>query len=141
MNQTGQAVQRHIEVPNHPVPRKYIEPILFLADRMSSQDRITPAPAKRMVDQLAEALQIKDFRRQPWYRQQSEQQACKAIDLETAKRGTLVVLTLVMKADTTRGEVAKAFFSRMRQALDMEPIAVPAELDEHKSLALRYLVG
>ncbi len=141
MNVTGQGVQKHIERPSHPVPHKYVEPILYLAERMSNQDKIVPPAGKRMVDELAEALQIKDFRRQPWFRSFNEQRACDLLDLETVKLGALVVLTLVMKVDTTRGDAAKAYFSKIRQTLGMEPISVPAELDVHKDLAFRYLVG
>ena len=141
MNVTGQGVQKHIERPNHPVPRKYVEPILYLAERMSNQDKLVPAPGKRIVDELAEALLMKDFRRQPWFRSLNEQRACEMLDLETVKLAALVVLTLVMKVDTTRGDAAKAFFSKTRQALGMEPLAVPAEPDVHKDLAFRFLVG
>lgn len=141
MNVSGQAVQRHVERPTRPIPRKYLEPILYLADRMSAQDRIVPAPPQRMVDQLAEAAQMKDLRRQPWYRAMNEERACEALDLETVKRAALVVLSLVLKADTTRGEAAKAYFSMLREKLNMEPIAVPSELDQHRDLALRHLVG
>ena len=141
MNVTGQGVQKHIERPNHPVPRKYVEPILYLAERMSNQDKLVPAPGKRIVDELAEALLMKDFRRQPWFRSLNEQRACEMLDLETVKLAALVVLTLVMKVDTTRGDAAKAFFSKTRQALGMEPISLPAELELHKDLAFRYLVG
>jgi hypothetical protein len=141
MNVSGQSVQRHIEQPTHPLPRKYIEPIMYLAERMSQQDKLVPAPSPRMVDRLAEALQLKDFRRAPWFRGFNEQRACEAIDMETVKRGTLVVLTLVLKADTTRGEHAKAWFSKVREMLGTDAIAVPAELEAHLDLALRYLVG
>jgi hypothetical protein len=134
-------VQKHIERPSHPVPRKYVEPILYLAERMGNQDKLVPAPGKRIVDELAEALQIKDFRRQPWFRALNEQRAAEMLDLETVKLGTLVVLTLVMKVDTTRGEVAKEYFSKVRQLLGMDPISVPAELATHRDLAFRFLVG
>ena len=141
MNVSGQSIQRHVDKPTHALPRKYIEPILYLAERMSNQDKLVPAPGKRMVDQLAEALQIKDFRRQPWFRGMNEQRACELIDLETVKRGALVVISLVLKVDTTRGETAKAYFTKLREMLGTEPIAVPADLDAHHDLALRYLVG
>jgi hypothetical protein len=141
MDTPGHAVQKHIERPTHPIPRKYVEPVMYLAERMSMQDKLVPAPGKRMIDQFAEALQIKDFRRQPWFRAMNDQRACELLDLETVKLGTLVVMTLVMKVDTTRGEGAKAYFSKVRQMLGMEPIAVPAELDQHTALAFGYLVG
>lgn len=142
MNVSGQqAVQKHIAWPSHPIPRKYIEPILYLAERMSQQDKISPAEGPRMVDQIAAALKVKEFRRQPWFRGMNEQRACAQIDLETVKRGTLAVLSLVMKCDTTRGENAKAYFTKVREMLEQDPIAVPAELDAHRDLVMRYLLG
>lgn len=141
MNVTGQAVHKHIAWPSHAIPRKYIEPILYLAERMSQQDRITPPPQPRMVDQLAAALHVGDFRRQPWFRGLNDQRAWTQLDLETVRRATLVVLSLVMKHDTTRGENAKAYFTNVREALGQEPIAVPAELETHRDLVMRYLIG
>lgn len=140
MNAFNQAVQRHIERPMKPVPRKYLEPILYLAERMSAQDRLVPSPSQRMVDQLAEAARVNDVRRQPWFREMSEDQACEQLDLATVKRGALVVLSLVFKADTNHGDTARAYFSRLRARLGMDPIAVPTELEAHRDLALRYLV-
>jgi hypothetical protein len=141
MNPSGQAVQRHTERPTHAVPRKYIEPMMYLAERMSMQDKIVPAPGRRMVDQFADMLRLKDFRRQPWFRSMSDERACELIDLDTVKRATLVVLALVMKVDTTRGDAAKAYFTRIREAMGMDSIAVPADLETHKELAERHLVG
>lgn len=141
MNQSGQATLRHSERPTHAVPRKYIEPIMYLAERMSMQDKLVPAPGKRVVDQLAEALHIKDFRRQPWFRSMNDQRACELIDLETVKRAALIVLTLVMKGDTTRGDAAKAYFTKVRELMGIESIAVPSDMDAHMDLTLRHLIG
>lgn len=141
MNVSGPTVQKHVARPSHSIPRKYVEPILYLADRMSQQDRIVPPPSKRMVDQIAEAVKMRDFRRQSRFRGLSDQRACEQIDLETAKLATLVVLSLVMKYDTTRGENAKGYFTKVRELLGQQPVAVPAELDQHRDLALRYLGG
>jgi hypothetical protein len=141
MNVSGHTVHKHIERPAHPVSRKYVEPILYLAERMSQHDRVVPVHGLRMVDQLAEAVQVSDVRRQPWYRQFDDQKACAQLDLETAKRCALVVLSLVLKIDTGRGDEAKAYFTEIRESLGAEPIAVPSEVDAHRELALRYLVG
>ena len=141
MNVSGPSVQKHIAWPTHAVPRKYMEPILYLAERMTQQDKIMPPPAHRVVDELAEKLRMKDFRRQPWFRGMNDQTACRLIDMETVKRGTLVLLTLVMKVDTTRGENAKAYFTRIREMLDADAIAVPADLEQHRELVTRYMVG
>jgi hypothetical protein len=141
MNPSGQTVQRHLEMPTHAVPRKYIEPIMYLAERMSQQDKLVPAPGKRIVDELAEALRIKDFRRQPWFRSLNDQRACSLIDMESIKRAALVVLALVLKADTTRGDAAKAYFTRIRELLGVDAVSAPAELEAHKDLVLRHLLG
>jgi hypothetical protein len=141
MNTSNQGVQRHTENPTHAVPRKYIEPILYLAERMSMQDRVQHPQGRRMVDQFAEALHIKDFRRQPWFRSLNEKQACEMLDLETVKRAALVIISAVMKADTTRGEAAKAWFTKIREMMGTEPISVPSEMEAHRDLALRFLVG
>ena len=139
MRTSEHTVQGHIKRPDHAVPRKYVEPILFLADQLAGMDRITPQPPTPMVDALAEATGLHDIRRQRWYRELNDDKACEMIDLETVKRGALVVLTLVMKSDTTRGEAAKAYFSKIRNLLGADPITVPSDIGEHKQLALRYL--
>ncbi len=141
MHTAGQEVHKHIERPSHAVPRKYVEPIMYLAERMSRMDRVPPGDVPYMVDQLADALHITDLRRQPWFRRMNDDAACEQLDLETAKKGALVVLALVMKADTERSEEAAAYFTRMREKMGAEPIAVPADLADHKDLALRYLTG
>lgn len=140
MNTAGQAVQKHISRPNHPVPRRYVQPILYLADRMGQQDRLQPPPAKKVVDELAEMVKEKDFRRQPWYRQLNERKAVEMLDLETTKRAALVVMSLVMKLDTQRGDAAKQFFTRVREMMGAEAISVPMDVDEHRDIAIGYLV-
>ena len=140
MNNAGQAVQKHVTRPNHPIPRKYVEPILYLADRMGQQDRLQPPPAKRVLDELAELVNAKDFRRQPWYRQMNERKAVEMLDLETTKRAALVVMSLVMKLETTRGDAAKQFFTRVREMMGAEAISVPSDVAEHRDIAFGFMV-
>ncbi len=139
MHTTGHAVRGHVEHPAHSVPQKYREPILYLAERMAGLDRRDPPAPERMVDRLAEAMGVHHIRRQPWYRNLDEKRACALLELESARKAALVVLSLVMKADTTRGENARAFFTKVRVLLGAEPIAVPSDTDEHRLLAERYL--
>ena len=93
------------------------------------------------VDALAEATGFHDIRRQRWYRELNDDKACNMIDLEAVKRGALVVLTLVMKSATTRGEAAKAYFSKIRNLLEAAPLPVPSDIGEHTQRPLRYLSG
>jgi hypothetical protein len=139
MNHSLPEIRPPIEKPNHPLPRKYVEPILFLAERMASMERVQPPPPQRMVDALAETVGQAGFRRERWFRELNDNRACERIDLETAKKGALVVLSLVLKADTNRGEEARAYFSKIRALLGAEPITVPADLADHKELTLKYL--
>jgi hypothetical protein len=131
--------QAHIETPAHPVPHRYLEPILYLAERMVQSDRIEPIPEKRMVDELAKAVGYENIRRQPWYRSLDDKKACEQLDLATTKKAALVVMALVLKADTNRGDPAKEFFRKMRETMGADPVVVPGDLEEHKKLALRYL--
>ena len=141
MNTVVQTAPKPTMRPNHPVPRKYHEPILFLADRMGQHDRIPQPVGQRVVDELAERIGAADFRRQPWFRQMDERKAVSLLDLETSKRAALVVLSLVLKLDTSRGEAAKKYFTRVREMMGAEPIAVPADVAEHKVIATSYLAG
>ena len=139
MSTTDVIHQSQVEKPGHAISRRYYEPIIFLAERMASMDKITPMPEQRMVDELAKAVGLEDVRRQRWFRDLNDNKACERIDLDTVKRCILVVLSLVMKADTQRGEDAKKYFSKIRELLGADPITVPVEIEEHKELALKYL--
>lgn len=127
--------------PHHAVPRKFMEPILYLAERMSDTDPIEEPEGPRMVDQLAEAVDYSNVAKQKWFRALDDRKACAALDFETAKIAALVVMTLVLKVDTERGDQAKQYFRKIRELLEMDPISVPSDLDEHKKLALRFLRG
>lgn len=133
--------QKHgiVDHPNHPLPRSFVEPIIFLAEQMAKKDRILPPPKPRMVDQLADAVGLDPEQRRRWFHDLDDDKACEKIDLESAKRGALVVLALVLKMDTNGGEEAQKYFTSIRKKLEMDSITVPADLEEHKELALEYL--
>lgn len=139
MGNTSEIHQSQVTKPAHVVSRRYHEPIIYLAERMASMDKITPAPEARMVDKLAHAVGIESSKKQRWFRDLNDDKACEKIDTDTVKRCVLVVLTLVLKADTQRGEEAKKYFSKIRELLDADPITVPVEMDEHQALAMKYL--
>ncbi len=93
-----------VERPNHPLPRSYVEPILFLAHEMAKKDRVVPVPDQRMVDRLAKEIGIDAQQMRKWFHGMTDEQAIRKLDLELAKKGALVVLALILKADTTGGD-------------------------------------
>ncbi len=139
MNISDIVSMSQVERPSHPLPRRYIEPIIFLAHRMAAMDKLTPPPEPRMVDQLTDMSHVETPKDQRWFRDLNDNVACDKLDLDTVKRGALVILCLVMKADTEIGDEAKAYFSKIRGLLEAEPVTVPVELDDHKKLAVSYL--
>ena len=128
-----------IQAPDQPLPRRYLQSILFLADRMSQADGNDAPKQRRMVDVLAEAAEMKDFRREKSYRQLSDRRACEKLDIEEAKKAALLAVTLVMKAESVKGEEERQYFRKIRDLLDCDPITVPTELLYHKELALKFL--
>ncbi|MDH5751589.1 MAG: hypothetical protein OEZ59_04140 [Deltaproteobacteria bacterium] len=150
-NGNGNAV--HIHIPQHAIPKKYLEPIFFLAGKMAektdleefdgiaevSHDQISDD--ERMVDRLAKLAGLENIKKQRWFRELDEKKACERLDIETAKMAALVIITLVMKVDTDKGEKAKTYFSKVRKLMESNPIAVPAELAEHQRIARKFLQG
>ena len=130
---------RPIEYPQHAVRSECVEPILYLAERMAAYDPTTPPPPQPMVERLAELAGQRGFRGQASFRRLSEDTACALLITEWARKGALVAVSLVMKADTTAGPAARAHLTRLRERLGCAPIAVPAKLEEHLALALAYL--
>ncbi|HKI98360.1 MAG TPA: hypothetical protein VKB51_07800 [bacterium] len=126
--------------PPRPVSRRSAEPILYLAERMASADDEAVPRETRMIDLLASAVGMPTFRHQPWFREMTESAAIERINTELAKRATLVVLALILKADVKRKPSEHAYFTRIREALGAEPVTVPVDLDAHKNLALEYFV-
>ena len=127
--------------PARPLPRKYVEPILYLADQMSAADGSVLPKERKLVEELAKAANFKDFRHEDWYRKFTEEKACQAISIDLARQGLLVVLALLLKADETRKEAEQAYFSKIRGLVGGDPVHVPIDLEAHKRLALEYLAG
>lgn len=127
--------------PNRPraVSREIAEAILFLADRMAESIRDNVPLSARMVEFLAEAAGMPMFRRQPWYRDMTESAALFRIRTAPAKAATLVVLSLVLKADMKRMKKEHVYFSWVREQIRAAPVTVPVDLEAHKWLALKYL--
>ncbi|HEX7928476.1 MAG TPA: hypothetical protein VF678_12855 [bacterium] len=139
--ETAAAPKSNIIHPARPLHRKYVEPILYLADRMAESDKQLAAAERRMVDELAANAKVKDMRRQKWYRDLNDKTACERLDIDAAKLGALVVLTLVLKADIKKKPDEHSYFTRIRTQLDAPPIVVPVDIDAHRKLALAYIGG
>lgn len=125
--------------PARALPRKYVNAILYLADRMSEADKKVVVKERSVIEELADAVGKKAFRTERWYRDMSVEKACGQIDIQAAKRATLVVLALVLKADFARLDSEHEFFHRIRKSLEADPVTVPVAVEAHKALALQYL--
>lgn len=126
--------------PDRAVPKKYIPAILYLAERMASSDRNTVARERSVIDDIAEAVDLKNFRHAKDFKELTEDKACKALEIQLAQRAALVVMALVLKADDKRRPEEHDFFRRVREKLGAPPITVPVDLGAHRSLAFKYLV-
>ena len=131
----------HVIQPARPVRKKYVDAILYLADRMSEADRKVVVKERSVIEDLAEAVGKEGFRYERWYREMSVEKACGLLNVEAAKRCTLVVPALVLKADFARLDSEHAFFHEIRATLGTAPVTVPVSIEAHKALALKYLVG
>jgi len=127
--------------PRRPLTRPQLEAILYLADRMCQADGEVVAAERKVINSLAEAANIRGFRQQKWYRDLTDETACDLLDLEVAKRGALVALTLVLKADLNRNSDEHGFFHKVRDRLATGPVTVPVDLKAHEELALEYFRG
>src|SRR5262245_32421124 len=139
--ETPAAPKSNVIHPARPLHRKYVEPILYLADRMAESDKQLAAAERRMVDELAVNAKVKDMRRQKWYRDLNDKTACERLDIDAAKLGALVVLTLVLKSDVKKKPEEHTYFSRIRTQLGAPPIVVPVDVESHRKLALEYIGG
>lgn len=128
----------HIVHPTRKVPRDLVAPILYLADRMSNSGLNETPRASRTVDKLADALGQPTFRVQPWFRNLTEAGAIAQLNTENARQAALVVLSLILKTAKGSRGAERAYFSYVREQLGAPPITVPADLNAHKRLALRY---
>ena len=129
----------HVLHPARTLHRKYIEPILYLADRMSASDGQILPKERKLVEELAKAAKVGEFRHEQWYRDLTDDKACQAINIEAARQGLLVVMSLLLKADESRKDSEHSFFTKIRTLVGGDPITVPVEFDAHKGLALEYI--
>ena len=129
----------NVKQPQHPLREEQVLPILFLADRMAKVDGSVVREEESVIDALAEAAEMTDFREERGYRLFGEDEACKALNAELAKTGALVFMSLVLKTDCKRAQAEHEFFTKIRTKLNAEPVTVPIEIEAHKQLALRYL--
>ena len=128
-----------IQSPDESLPRKYLQPILYLADRMSEADSMAVVKVRRMIESLAQAAGMRDFRQDNSYRHLSDHRACDALDSNEAKTAALVVISLVLKTGAERKEEEYEFFTKIRTLLNHPPVTVPVGVQEHKELALKYM--
>lgn len=129
-----------IYIPPRQLSRKSAEPILYLAEKMAESDQEKVPRESRMIDMIANAVGLSTFRHQPWYRDMTEAAAISRITTEISKKATLVVLSLVLKADSRRKPKEHQYFTWVREQIGADPITVPLDLEEHKKLALKYFV-
>ena len=125
--------------PTRVLHRKYVEPIIFLADRMAIVDGQVVPKERKLVEDLAKAAKMKNFRHERWYRDLDDRKACQAIDVEPARQAAMVVLSLVLKADKIREESEHEFFREIRGMIGAKPVTVPVDFEAHKTLAIEYL--
>jgi hypothetical protein len=97
------------------------------------------AGKSEMLEHLAEAAGLKEYAHQQWFKELNDHKACEKLDTDTAKRGALVVLALLIKTDPNAGDPHRSYFTKVRTLLGAEPITVPADRDEHKRMAIGYL--
>lgn len=140
---TGSDSGEHSAVvhPARRLSKKYLEPIFYLAEGMAAADKHVVPPENRMIDFLADSAGLKGFRSSKDYRGLTQQRACERLDIKVAKRAALVIIALVLKADFNRVHSEHEYFTRIRTALNADPIVVPVDLDAHRELALAYIRG
>ncbi len=141
MNHPDSNGESQVIQPTKALPKKYVDPILYLADRMASVDKNVVIKETSIIETLAQAANKKDFRFERSYKEFTQESACAMLDIEAAKRGALVVMSLVLKADQTRLDTEHEYFTKIRTLLGSDPVAVPIDLETHKQLALKYLAG
>jgi hypothetical protein len=125
--------------PLHALPRKFIEPILFLGDRLTHVGNRTMREAKAALNEIARSTGLADYAEQRWFRDLSDQKACEMLDIDTAKRGALVLLALLIKLDPESGDAHRTFFTRTRTRMNADPVTVPVSIDQHRRLVDSYL--
>lgn len=133
--------ESHILRPARPLHRKYWEPIFYLADRMCTADGEVAPNEHRVLEELASSVDMKTFRTSQTFPHLKVDAACKALDIDAAKNGAMVIMTLLLKADTKRRDSEHRFFTTVRERLGSLQVVVPVNFDAHKKLALKYLTN
>lgn len=141
MTEENNQKEEKIFYPQRQLSRKTAEPILFLAEKMADADRDKVPRESRMIDIIADAVGMATFRHQPWFRDMTQDAAVSRITTDMAKKATMVVLSLVLKADSSRKPEEHVFFTWVRTQIGADPITVPVALEDHKKLALMYFLA
>ena len=129
----------NVKRPQRPLTKEQVLPILFLADRMAHANGAVEQKEESVIDNLAAAAGIENFREQLGYPLFGENEACKALNAESAKTGALVMMSLVLKRDCHRSQPEHGYFSQIRSKLNADPITVPIEFEAHTRLARSYI--
>ena len=129
----------NLKQPQHPLRKNQVLPILFLADKMAKVEGSVVREEESVIDTLADAAEMADFRNERGYRLFGENEACNALKAELARTGAMVLMSLVLKGDCERAQAEHEFFTRIRTKLNAEPVTVPIDLEAHKQLALSYI--
>lgn len=124
--------------PHRVLSRKTAEPIIYLAHRMSKSDSESVRRETRIIDMVAKAVGYENYRHDSWFKDMTEAEALKRINSDLAKNACLVVLSLILKADSHRKDEEQEYFSWVRDQLGADPITVPIDIEEHKKLAMDY---
>ncbi len=125
--------------PTPPEPDCFLMAMFYLAEQMAQADGVRAISEQQTIDGFAGLAGVPEFRRHPWYRALNEDLACAMLRGELLQKTTLVLLSLVLKADGERLRVEHRYFTRIRLRLGAAPITVPINLDRHRYLALKYL--
>lgn len=133
-------IEGKVFYPQRKLSRKTAEPILFLAEKMADADHDKVPRESRMIDMIANAVGMSTFRHQPWFREMNQDAAIARITTDLAKKATMVVLTLVLKADSRRKPKEHDYFTWLRNQIGADPITVPVRLENHRKLALMYFL-
>lgn len=125
--------------PPPPEPDCFLMAMFYLAEQMAQADGVRAISERQTIDGLAGLAGLPAFRSHPWYRALNEDLACAMLRGELLQKTTLVLLSLVLKADGQRLRAEHSYFTHIRQRLGAAPITVPINLDRHRYLALKYL--
>ena len=110
-----------------PLKLNELQAMLYLADQLAKLEEGSIPRDQRIVDRIADALNIPTFRVQPWCREFTEASALSQLRSPAAKTAALTVLALVLKTDVAGRASGREIFKRIRQTLGAEPVTVPGD--------------